>query len=423
MEKLRFPHPVFIVDVQYNGYGIARVFSQHGIQVVGFFPRDACYEKYSNLLKFVYLDGSDDDYLQTLIDEAKPFGEHKPVLIATSDLFQEFIRNNYDQLKAYFIFEIPSFDVLKVFLEKDLFDKVAAELNVNMPFSYDINRENAQTVFNRENITFPLIIKPKYRDNNWMEKYPAIKVFVASDVDELKGICNELFEIVDRLVLQEWIPGPDSNIYYCMAYIKPNGEVLSSFCGRKIHQHPILLGSTSSAEAANEPELVAEAIRILKHNGNYGFCSVEFKKHNVNGKFYVIEPTVGRINQQEITAALNGNDIVLDAYCYLANVSEGLPRPKLPNYYFIDEVMDLQSCFEYKHYNRFSWWEYLKRLRKRKLYFMYLNWRDPKLSLLVMIAMLKHVVYYWVRGRAKYHSNDVGTAKLFETFTGDMSQF
>jgi D-aspartate ligase len=65
------------------------------------------------------------------------------------------------------------------------------------------------------------------------------------------------------VIVQEWVPGPDSNIYYCLAYITPDGKVLSRFVGRKIHQLPILLGSTASAEAANEPLLKKKPFAFL----------------------------------------------------------------------------------------------------------------------------------------------------------------
>ncbi len=424
MSISNYPHPVFVVDVQYNGYGIARSFLKHGIKVVGFFPRGACYESLSRLFhKFVYLDGDENNYLKILLETANPFMPYKPVLIITSDLFQDFIHKFSSNLKDVFIFEIPPYEILKVFIEKDLFKELAVRLNVNIPFSYEINRVNANEVLVNSTISFPLIIKPKYRDHAWVEKYPNKKVFVASNLDELWEICNNLFELADRLILQEWIPGPDSNIYYCMTYIKPNGEVLNSFCGRKIHQYPILLGSTSSAEPADEPSVVSEALRILTQNGNYGFCSVEFKKHNENGKFYVIEPTVGRINQQEYTAALDGKDIVLDGYCDMLGISDKLIPDKVGNYYYIDDIMELQSIFEYRYFKRFRWLEYFKVLRKHKVVFMYINKNDFKLSLKVFIAMIKHIIYFLLNGRAKYKSDDKDVLKLINTFKERPSKF
>jgi D-aspartate ligase len=424
MSSTVFLHPVFLLDVQYNGYGIVRTFSRQGIPVYGFFENGFCYEYYSRLFhKFIYLEGNETDYLKILLDTAKPLQQHKPVLIVTSGFFQEFVGRFYDELKAVFIFEIPPFEALKVFLEKDLFKDFATRLNVTIPLSYEVNRATAQSFLNQPNMPFPLIIKPKYRDPGWYAKYPLAKVFVATDHHELESICGDLFKVVDRLIWQEWIPGPDSNIYYCLTYIKPGGEVLTSFCGRKIHQHPILLGSTSSAEAADEPFVMSEGLRILTQNGNHGFCSVEFKKHAGNGRFYVVEPTVGRINQQEVTAALDGVDIVLDAYCHLTGIPKITDQKRIPGYYYIDEIMDLQSCMEYAHFNRFSWWQYLRTIWRRRLVFLYINRRDPMLSFRVMVAMAKHIGYYLVMRRPKYHSNDSGTEKLLKTFQGDASQF
>ncbi len=143
--------------------------------------------------------------------------------------------------------------------------------------------------------------------------------------DQAEAICREILPAAPDLIVQEWIEGAESDIYFCLQYRAMDGVTVRSFTGRKLRSWPPQTGSTASCIAAPEVESILEpltkgffdAIRFV------GMCSMEFKRDRQIGKFLMIEPTVGRTDWQEEVASLHGVNIPLAAYCH----ELGLPLP------------------------------------------------------------------------------------------------
>jgi D-aspartate ligase len=412
--------PVFIVDFSSHGYGLARALAREGIEVVAFLPPGQFFVARSIIpSKIVRISDSDDATIHVLEEEAQCFSPLKPVLVFNSDTYQGFISKFYDRLMEVFTFEIPRYDELKHFLEKDLFNALALKHNIKIPRSYEVTLNDYDVLIAGNAIAFPLIVKPKYRDALWDVHFPHDKVFVASNHEELMDVCERLLRLVSLLVVQEWIPGNDSSIYYCLAYVTRQGEVLDYYCGQKVHQYPILLGNTSSSIPCNDPYVIQEALRIFALPGIYGFCSVEFKKDCHTGEYYVIEPTVGRINRQELSALSCKSNLVIKAYYHLT----GLPYVERPicnkSTFFIEEYVEVKSCFEHSQHHGFNFWAYVKLLFTNKVVFQVMNWRDPLVSLRMLIAIVKLIFTetFLLLFKPSSRKPSPSIAKLYKTFT------
>lgn len=419
MEKIyRNGPPVFVLEILSNGYGVARSLSRWGIDVVGFIFDTNNVEMSSRLPKqIVYLTGDEYEQFEVIKRTAAQFAGVKPVLISTSDRYHVFISKFYEQLKELFVFEMPSFDNLLHFLEKDLFNEIARTHGILIPLSIEVTPETIASQISSSNLSFPVIIKPKYRDQKWIDMYDHTKAFVAEGTDELYSVCQRAFNVCNRMVVQEWIPGPDSNIYFCLAYITQKGEVLDYFCGQKINQYPILLGNTSSAIASDNPDVVKEALRIMTLPGIYGFCSVEFKKHFYTGKYYVIEPTIGRINRQEFCATLNGSHLITKAYCHLANIPFVEPtKKKNNNCLYVEEIKEMRAIAEHRLYGSFNWRQYLGLLVSKRIGFMYMNRRDLRLSFRVLEIVLRIIVKDLLRKKANKPKPSEAILRLIATY-------
>ena len=83
------------------------------------------------------------------------------------------------------------------------------------------------------------------------------------------------FDAADRFVVQEWIPGRDSDVYFCLTYRNHNGEELAAQGGRKITQWRVDTGSTALAVTHQDAELHELARRQMSGFG--GMLSVELK--------------------------------------------------------------------------------------------------------------------------------------------------
>lgn len=407
--------PLFILEMVDHGYAIARELSTYGIRIVGFLPQVKCLESRSHIPYKTYrIPELDEDLLQLLVHAQKEFGDVKPVLFLTGENYFPCIYKHFETLQSLFAFEMPSYPTLKQMLEKDLFNLFAREHKVKIPVSIEVMKGHTLSLNMFDGLQFPLVIKPKHRDKEWKRKYKTQKAVLVSSPENALTTCAEIFNTAERLVMQEWVPGPDANIHFCLTYRTEKGDFLASACGIKYHQYPALFGNTSAALPIENAFVIEETHRILTEANIIGFCSVEFKKHALTGEFYVIEPTVGRMNRQELFSMPGKENVVLKAYCHLAGIAE-LPQKKIrENYIYVEENMDVKSCLDYHHYKTMDWKKYFKILRTRKITPMYMSFKDPMLSLLVLGASLKHVAYYLFHGHTKYFSQEGAIDELIK---------
>ena len=119
-----------------------------------------------------------------------------------------------------------------------------------------------------------------------------------------------------ELIVQEWVAGPDSNIYFSLFHRGKNPNAVHIFHGRKIASYPPRVGSTAVCLAAPEMAGVLGPLteKFLEVSDYEGLGSLEFKWDSQLNRFVVIEPTVGRTDWQEEIATLSGLNLPLIAY-------------------------------------------------------------------------------------------------------------
>jgi predicted ATP-grasp superfamily ATP-dependent carboligase len=150
--------------------------------------------------------------------------------------------------------------------------------------------------------------------------------------------------VLDKpLIFQEWIPGGDQQVYFCLAYIDRDGKPLALFTGRKLRQYPSLTGNTSLAESINHQQLAEITFKILNTVGCIGLCSMEFKYDASDGSFKITEPTVGRVDLQEGISILAGLDIPFIAYQDALGISQSAQMDYKVGMKWINEPLELNS--------------------------------------------------------------------------------
>jgi D-aspartate ligase len=239
------------------------------------------------------------------------------------------------------------------------------------------------------NFIYPVILKPFIRKPEWnIAGLP--KAFKCDDRSQLISCYNESKCIDNHLLLQEWIPGGDDHVYYCLIYFNDKTECLSWFSGQKIRQWPVTVGTASSTKPASDEILHQETIRIFSLIQYRGFGSMEYKKHAVNGLYYVIEPTAGRLDQIEYAATANGINFPLIAYSSLTGIKFQEPaRPAKPVIY-LDELTEINSLAVCLRKGWTSPSKGLLSLKGKKAY-RYLNSKDPIVFLLLIFKILDQI--------------------------------
>jgi predicted ATP-grasp superfamily ATP-dependent carboligase len=169
-------------------------------------------------------------------------------------------------------------------------------------------------------LTYPVVLKPLTKSDAWERRYK--KAYRFDAFAPLQQFMSGI-DSAPSIIVQEWIDGSDSDVYFTLVYRDQSQQTCASFTGRKIRQWPPQVGGTASCTAAPEfeQELSALTTRFFDAVGFVGMGSMEFKRDQRSGRFVMVEPTVGRSDYQEEVATLNGVNVVRATYRSLA----GLP--------------------------------------------------------------------------------------------------
>jgi len=335
-QQNKFP-PVFLLGLSDTGYGTVRSLVTCQIPIIAFekdLTRPEVKTRYCE--KIVHYE-DDKDLLSKIKTNSNELSQ-RPILYMSGDGQVDFVNRHRTALLELVDIDFPDSNTLETLLEKTRFTDFALEHNFKIPRTIvvDGNESIHQCL---QDIQFPCVLKPSWRGSAWKaEKFP--KVFVFYHPSSLSKWFERIRKIEPELIVQEWIPGADSNIYFCLTYYDHKSTCLAHFTGRKLRQWPIRTGSTACAEPIHEPTVSAETIRLFDEVNYRGFGSVEFKKHEETGEFFIMEPTVGRCNHQSYIATANGVNIPCIAYRSLTGIPLELPEPVTKPVTWIDDQFD-----------------------------------------------------------------------------------
>ncbi len=258
-------------------------------------------------------------------------------------------------------FVLPSPEVVNLLNNKVRFAAWAEERGFRVPRTR-VCAEAADWDRLLEESMLPCVIKPEQRSAAW-EASGREKTFLASSRDEIVALQRALTGAAPSYVVQEWIPGPDSNLVFHLSYYSAEGKHLAGLSGRKLRQWPNGIGYTSAAEPIEDEEVEHEARRVLEAAGHRGFGSVEFKRDERDGSLVIMEPTCGRTNGQEELATVNGVNLVHVGYCdLLGREPPPTPRPARPvRLFFV--AHDLQSAVVMRNRGELTWRDFVRSYR------------------------------------------------------------
>jgi D-aspartate ligase len=318
------PTPAVVVGAQGNGLGVVRSLASAGVPtiVVGDSLRDPAV--WSRRCTSHLVERS---FGRPLVDGLLELQESiaaRPVLILTDELAVNTVSEHRVELGARYRVRLPSPAMVDALGNKRLFQRFAEIHTLPVPRTVVVKDENdfAQIA----QLGSPVIIKPADKFPVHMGRIERLRV--AESVDDAAATCGRFLSLGETPVVQEWIDGPDSNIYFALFHSGLSPASQSIFFGRKIAASPPRVGSTAvcvpAPEAAEMLRPVTE--KFLDASQYEGLGSLEFKWNPRTGRFVIIEPTVGRTDSQEEIAALNGLNLALAAYCYELKLPS--PKPK-----------------------------------------------------------------------------------------------
>ena len=247
----------------------------------------------------------------------------RPVLIPTSDQDVQLILDHADQLARRYAFQDSYKDGTAArIMSKDSFYELCAENRVEFPAIWKSRREDLPDLL--PEIGFPCLIKPA-RIHDIKREMRGRKVWIMRDAEEFRQKAASIPEKAGTLLVQQIIPGPESQITLCCVHMDRQGAARQVFTARKLRQFPPGFGSASLVESAPEPETIRISTELLSSIGYSGIAALEFKRHPETGKLCMIEVNV-RPSLWFALSEASGRRTVLSAFNELASIPDTVPE-------------------------------------------------------------------------------------------------
>jgi D-aspartate ligase len=312
-----------VIGAELNGLGVVRSLARGGVPTIVMdttYGRAAMWSRFSRPVIVEKL------YGRKLVDGLLALQrgrDHRPVLLLADEMVVHTVSTHREELKRAYRFQLPSRDTVKILDNKARFHEFAERHGLPIPRSVVVGR--VSDLEKLGDLRFPVIVKPADKRLVYLRRTQ--RLHMPANIEEARELCCTLLQTVGEFVVQEWIDGPVSNIYFCLFYRGHDRARTSFFSGRKILSHPPTAGSTALCVAAPEVagQLETFTAAFIERCDYRGLGSIEFKWDRERRIFVVIEPTVGRTDWQEEVATLNGVNIPLFAYRDLTGLPNSQP--------------------------------------------------------------------------------------------------
>lgn len=226
-----------------------------------------------------------------LVSALRAFAEReslRPTLVPCSDPACAWVVTHHAALSAFADVSAGYTDeAAGMLLDKFRFDERCQALGIDVPRSAMPETEADIDAFLRD-VGTPCIVKPR-AGHLWRDKLRGRKLLVAPDGDTLRRWLGEIIGDPRAVVLQELIPGPESELVVGATLFAQDGTPRHVLTGRKIRQFPRDFGSGSLVVTEDLPTIRALSERVVGELGYRGICGTEFKRDPRSGRYRLIE--------------------------------------------------------------------------------------------------------------------------------------
>jgi phosphatidylserine decarboxylase precursor-related protein len=357
-----------VVGLETNGLSVVRSLGRAGVPVIGLTSDPNLPTARSRYCRVIE---TPDERSAAIVDCLEAIGRQQEAalpLFLTMERTVQIVSEQRDRLVPYFLFQLPDEPMLRELNDKASFARIATEAGLLVPRTHAANEAEGLLKAARH-VGFPLIAKPLEKGGTFDAYFKARALRFDSLAEMEQRFAG--FRWGQTVLVQQFIDGPDSEIYFCLTYFDRNSEPKAHFTGRKVRIWPRVSGNTASALPATVPEVTEATLALFRSVGFRGLGSLEFKRELASGRLYVIEPTVGRSDYQSGVAPANGVNIAYAAYLDLLGELVQAMSPAAEPVLWVDPVSDARSASAAIEAGELDALGYRRSLAGRKVYTVY----------------------------------------------------
>lgn len=360
--------PVVVLNCKLAALGIMRSLGQCGVDVYGVDgdPRSpGMLSRYCRGRFIRKLDESDRGaYLGLLKDIASKLNGKpgaRPVLIPTSDETAIFVAENTEELMKHYVFQDNDAGLVRGLASKKEMYLLAKEHAIPTPHT-EFPESLDDVLEYAKKASFPVMLKGVH--GNRLQERTGLKMVIVHDRDELLRYYKYMEDPeLPNLMLQEYIPGDDDQIYIFNGYFNSESRSLASFTGHKIRQFPIHTGCASLGVSTWNKTVAGCTEKFMKEVGYRGILDIGYRLDPRDGLYKVLDinPRIGQAFR--LFLAENGMDVARALYMDLTGQETPQVVPREGRRWLIEDY-DIISTFHYFQENSLTVGEWLRSFRR-----------------------------------------------------------
>lgn len=379
-----------VIGCHVNGLGVIRSLGLKQFQIIAMF--------YNQLIDFAYTSKyvhervkiphprkEEKEFIGLLIQNSSKWKD--ALIIETNDDALIAISKNKDILENHYNILTPEWNILRKLIDKSETYRLAEECNVPHPKTFLPKTANDLHKIKNE-IPYPCILKP-ILGHVFFSEFNS-KNFKVSNYSELLAKFEFCSKSGHEVMVQEIIPGPDSNIYQCTMYINSNGNIRAAFITRKIRQNPPQFGVARVAISQDViPQIKEFTERMLKEVDFRGMVHSEFKKDPRDNVFKLMEIN-GRLPRSNWLATYCGVNLPWIAYMDATEKKQIEVGDYKKDVYWIELSKDLSMSIFRHHEENLGLKDYLEPYLSENKCFADISRED-------LIPFLKRIALFLMR--------------------------
>ncbi len=276
-----------IAGADLNCYNVSRAFHEaYGTVAYAFGRYEIGCTKHSKIVKFTEVPDFDNPkvFVKILTDFAKAHTSKRLILIGCTDDYAGLIIKSKEKLKDFYEMPYIGQELWEKLQSKASFYRECTSSGILFPKTKILSIDYDKSELSKASLGFdyPIIIKPSSSILYW--KYPfdgMKKVYVADTPDQAVEIIDTIYKsgYPDEMILQDKIPGNDSNMRVLTAYSDKNGKVKMMCLGHVLlEEHtPKAIGNHAAIIHEDNKKLCEGFKTYLENIGYVGFSNFDIK--------------------------------------------------------------------------------------------------------------------------------------------------
>lgn len=322
MENITSKFVPLLFAGDYNVYSVARAFhKEYGIKVTdyGKFYSGPCVA--SKIIDYRVEEKADEKetFVKLVNEFAEEHADKKVLLIGCGDSYVELASANKSLLRENVVAPYIEADLMHKLIDKEKFYGICDEVGISHPRTFVHKKSMGVDI--KLPFEAPYIVKPANGIEYWKHPFSTQKkVYKLDTHDEFQSVLKDIYGAGydDALIVQEFIPGDDTNMRVLTNYSDRNAKVKMMCLGHVLlEEHtPHGIGNHAVIITVQNREL-EEQFKYLLESINYvGFSNFDIKYDPRDGKYkaFEINTRQGRSNYYVTGAGANIAKLLVDDY-------------------------------------------------------------------------------------------------------------